>query len=59
MNKGINNYLVWIIVLALEWLILKIAQKPQLWLYVSIPIVVALIYTEISGRPSKSKRNLR
>lgn len=59
MEKGVSSYLVWIIVIVLEWLILKIAGRPQLWLYVSIPIIIALIYTEYTNRPVKNKRNLR
>ena len=58
-KKNINNYLIWLIVLIIEWLILKIAGKPQLWLYVAIPIVIAVIYTEVKNQPVKNRRNLR
>lgn len=59
MKKETNNYLIWIIVLVLEWLILKIAGRPQLWLFVAIPIIIASIYIEYANKPVKNKRNLR
>lgn len=59
MNKGINNYVVWIMVIFLEWFILKIGNSAHLWIFVIIPIIAAFIYTEYSNKPAKKRRNLR
>jgi len=59
MYRGINNYVSWIIVILLEWLILRIGNSAHLWIYVIIPIIAAFIYTEYSNKPVKKKRNLR
>ncbi|HHY77023.1 MAG TPA: hypothetical protein GX498_00765 [Clostridiales bacterium] len=59
MFRGLNNYVAWIIVIFLEWLILRIGNSAHLWIYVIIPIIAAFIYTEYSNKPAKKKRNLR
>lgn len=59
MNKTINNYIIWIIVLFLEWFILKIANSAHLWIFIAIPIIAAFAYTEYNNQPAKNKRNLR
>jgi len=58
-NKAINNYIVWIIVLFLEWFILKAASSANLWIFIAIPIIAAFIYTEYNNQPPKNRRNLR